>query len=266
MEKNQIIISIGGISLGFWFRNRKLINLLMSRYTGYCRSNGRCDCTFRCSFSDKKLASYQQVKYSIGANGLHHARRYDFDSRWNHGHGEMVLWHSLYSFDACLRVILANRISKENGLLLHASAVVRGNSAFVFIGPSGSGKTTIARLSGVQKILSDEIVALRTGPKGTVSVYGTPFWGEMGKGPFCPRSFSVRSIFILKKNSALHVRRIGNDSAVHALLRCVCLFGKEPEDIQRCLDTCSKTVSMVDCKELYFPKKPLDWEKLNSEQ
>jgi hypothetical protein len=262
MEKKQITISIGGISLGFGFRNRKLIDRLTSRYAGYCRPDNGCDCTFQCSFSKNKLASYQQVKYSIGADGLHHARRYDFDVRWKGDRGELVLWPSLYSFDACLRVILANRISKKNGLLLHASAVVRDNSAFVFIGPSGSGKTTVARLAGAKNILSDEIVALRTSPKTDVRVYGTPFWGEMGKGPYCPKSFAVRTLFFLKKNITLRAQRIGRDNAARALLRCICLFGKEPQDLQTCLDTCLQTVSMVDCKELYFPKKLLEWEKL----
>jgi hypothetical protein len=262
MEDNKITISIGGISLGFRFRNRKLTNRLMSRYAGYCQENKTCDCEFQCSFSKNKLASYQQVKYSSGADGSHHARRYDFSVRWQNGRGEMALWPSLYSFDACLRVVLANFITERNGLLLHASAVVRNGSGFVFIGPSGSGKTTIARLSAAKRILSDEIVALRTGPKTDVRIYGTPFWGEMGKGPYCPRSYPVRSIFILKKSGTLHTLRIGRDIAVRALLRCVCLFGKEPKDLQTALDTCSKVVATVDCKELCFPKKPLEWGKL----
>jgi hypothetical protein len=262
MEKKQITISIGGLLLGFRFRNRKLINCLVSRYTGYCKKNSSCDVTFQCFFSEKKLAPYQQVRYSIGANGLHHARRYDFDAKWNGDRGEMVLWPSLYSFDACLRVVLATLITEKNGLLLHASAVVRGNSAFVFIGRSGSGKTTIARLSGAKKILSDEIVALRYCPKKAVRVYATPFWGEMGKGPYCPQSYAIRSLFFLKKSRTLHTRSIGRDNAVRVLLRCVCLFGKESGHLQICLDTCLKTVSMIDCKELYFPKKPIDWGKL----
>lgn len=262
MEKEQIIISIGGLSLGFRFRNRKLIKPLMSRYTGYCRTKGQSECTFLCSFSNEKLAAYQQVRYSTDARGFHHAKRYDFDAQWSGNIGEITLWPSLYSFDACLRVILATFITKKRGMLLHASAVVHGNSAFVFSGPSGSGKTTIARLSGSQRILSDEIVALRTDQSKEVHVYGTPFWGEMGKGPWYSRSFTLRSIFFLKKHETLHARRIGPDGAVRALLRCVCLFGKEPPDIQDSLDTCSRIVSFVDCKELYFPKKPLDWEKL----
>jgi energy-coupling factor transporter ATP-binding protein EcfA2 len=174
----------------------------------------------------------------------------------------MTLWPSLYSFDAGLRVVLATCLTEKSGLLLHASAVVRDNSAHVFIGPSGSGKTTIARLSGAKTILSDEIVAIRTGPKRSVRVYGTPFWGEMGKGPYCAKSYAARSMFFLKKAGMLRTRRISRGNAVRALLRCVCLFGKEAGAVQTSLDTCSRVVSMVDCKELYFQKKPLEWEKL----
>jgi hypothetical protein len=195
-------------------------------------------------------------------DGFHSARRYDFDCRWNKNHGTITLWPSLYSFDACLRVILAGSIIEKNGLLLHASAVVYNNSAFVFAGPSGSGKTTIAGLAKAPIILSDEIIALQLSDHKGLRVFSTPFWGEMGSGPYCPKSYAVRSIFFLKKNSILRAVPIGRDRAVNALLRCVCLFGKEPKDIQTCLDTCLSVVKIIDCQELYFPKKPLEWEKL----
>jgi hypothetical protein len=265
MEKNTIALSIGGLSLGFRFANRNLINRLTSRYAGYCRQTDRCDCSFHCSFSKNKLAPHEQVKYSSVAGAWRHARRYDFDVRWKADRGEMILWPSVYSFDASLRVILANLMTEKNGLLLHASAVVRDNSAYIFLGPSGSGKTTIARLSGAEKILSDEIVAVRTAHRKAVRVFGTPFWGEMGKGPAFSKSYALHSMFFLKKHRTLYARRIRPDGAVQALLRCVCLYGKEPTDLQKSLDTCLQIVSMVDCEELYFPKRPLDWEKLSDE-
>jgi hypothetical protein len=213
-------------------------------------------------FSQKKLASCQQVRYTTGRDGLCRAQRYDFEAVWNAKAGELTLWPSLYSFDACLRVVLASLIIQRNGLLLHASAVVRKNAAFVFTGPSGSGKTTIARLSGTKKILSDEIIVVRAENDKRLIAYGTPFWGEMGSGPSSKRAYTVRSIFFLEKDTVLYSLPVETAAAVRRLLRCVCMFSKDPADVQAGLDRCSKVVSSVDCRELHFPKKDLDWKKL----
>jgi hypothetical protein len=248
--------------LGFCFQNRRLTDRLLSHYAGYCRASKRCDIYFNCMFSQKKLASCQQVRYTTGRDGLCRAHRYDFEAAWNDRKGELTLWPSLYSFDACLRVVLASLIVQKNGLLLHASAIVRTNTAFVFTGPSGAGKTTIARLSGTKKILSDEIIAVRADNNKRLIAYGTPFWGEMGSGPSSKRAYTVRSIFFLEKDIVLYSLPVETAAAVRRLLRCVCMFSTDPTDVQAGLDICSKIVSLVACRELHFPKKALDWKKL----
>jgi len=65
----------------------------------------------------------------------------------------------------------------DGGVLLHASAVVERERAWVFSGPSGSGKTTIAQLAGDRPVLNDETVTLRPGPRAH-NAYATPFYGR----------------------------------------------------------------------------------------
>lgn len=78
------------------------------------------------------------------------------------------------SVDGVLRYILAQRLLESRALLLHASAVVIGAGAWLFIGPSGAGKTTLASsLCGA--ILGDEAIALRRDGAHLVA-HATPYW------------------------------------------------------------------------------------------
>jgi hypothetical protein len=267
MEVKMMTISIGRIPVTFLIRNRRLLKRIAHRYRGFIVKNGKDNAQtpcISCTFSCRKHSSNLKVKLEKSSNNTWHASRYDFDCTWDERGGNAFLWPSLYSFDAMLRVLSSFHHMRHAGLLLHASAVVRNNQAFVFAGPSGNGKTTIARLSRSSKILNDEIISLRIQPDHRVVASGTPFWGEMGSGPAYKTVYRVQSIFFLKKDTSLYAQSIDRAVAVRKLLRCVCLFSTEPGDLQICLDTCSKVVKTVACRELHFPKKPLDWEKLEA--
>jgi serine kinase of HPr protein (carbohydrate metabolism regulator) len=57
--------------------------------------------------------------------------------------------------------------SFENGLFLHASSVVVGGGALLFLGHSGAGKSTIASLLGTtHPILADDSVFASSDPSG----------------------------------------------------------------------------------------------------
>lgn len=90
----------------------------------------------------------------------------------------------------------ANRFAVDNALMLmyafctaglltlemHASVVVRGGSARMFLGASGAGKSTHSRmwlenLPG-SVLLNDDNPVVRILPDGSVRVYGTPWSGK----------------------------------------------------------------------------------------
>jgi hypothetical protein len=262
MKKKIISLRIGGIGLTFYLRNAKMASLILSRYRGYIETNA-ADCLYiNCSFSSKKFSNHQTVVLFPSSGQDRRALRYDFDCSWTNTHGKATMWPSIYSFDACLRVMCATRAMLHGGLLLHAAAVVRKGRAFVFAGPSGSGKTTITGLSKVKKILSDEIVAITHDKHKRVFAGSTPFWGEMGTGPSSRKSYPVGSVFFLKKSDGLKKMTLSNSEALQKLLRCACLFGKHPEDIQLALDICAHIIQTTPVYDLYFEKKPLIWSKL----
>ena len=58
-------------------------------------------------------------------------------------------------------------LADDQGLFLHASAVVVGGGAFLFLGHSTAGKSTIARLLGNSfPVIADDAVYARQGPDG----------------------------------------------------------------------------------------------------
>lgn len=66
-------------------------------------------------------------------------------------------------------------VSALNGLIvLHASAVVRNNSAVIFVGPSGSGKSTAAYLASTRgyQIIADDFVVVSS-KAGIPQVWGS---------------------------------------------------------------------------------------------
>ena len=83
--------------------------------------------------------------------------------------------------DPLLRIILAERMGMQNGLMLHAAAFVQGGQGIVFTGPSGSGKSTFSHIYGKHcpeaTIIGDEHIILRHREDGW-TVHGTPWPGS----------------------------------------------------------------------------------------
>jgi hypothetical protein len=264
VDKEIIRISIGCVAVAFRVPNKRIRNALQERYSGFFSKNASRISIIDCLFSRKKLSTAQQVMLNSPGTGTWRAVRYDFKCVWGGPGGTAVLWPSLYSFDALLRVIVATSLLSRGGVLIHASAVVYNNAAYVFAGPSGSGKTTIARFSQCRKILNDEIVALSVNKSGEVAATGTPFWGEMGSGPAHNRRFSLHSLFFLKKSRFQHSEPLTISKAIGKLLRCVCVFGDSKEESNLALGICAQILSGANYSILHFPKKPLEWKLIES--
>ena len=121
---------------------------------------------------------------------------------------EMMLVRAFYSL-----------AKKENykSFLMHASAVVRKEVAYLFLGPSESGKTTIAGLSQNKGlILHDELVVVHT-ENSRSFVQGTPFHSNL---PIDFESlFPLGAMFILKPSGKISFQPIHTKQAFIQILR-----------------------------------------------
>ncbi len=113
-------------------------------------------------------------------------------------------------------LLLMRLVGQRCGLYVHASAVVAGGSAHVFLGSSGAGKTTIASLYERQgaTILSDDRTVLFE-RDGQLFAAGTPFHG---KGlHWSPRIAPVRSLLFLEHAPATSLQRLHLGAAASRL-------------------------------------------------
>jgi hypothetical protein len=250
----EITISIAGIPVHFSMNNATLAARIRKRYAGWIATGERPLIVFRCT-TVKKYGSGRSSLPKVMESTLDrgHIKRSDFECCWNQGRGTITLRASVYSFDACLRVLLSALLPRQGGLLLHASAVGAAKGrGYVFAGRSGSGKTTIARLLDNALILNDELCVVLIDKKQGVSVNGTPFWGEMRTGPAHPEPFRLAALYFLKKAPFTVRECLDSRETIRRLLGCICSFSKNTEETERILCVAERIVGLVPAYDLHF--------------
>lgn len=108
---------------------------------------------------------------------------------------------------------------QRGGMMLHASAVVVDNEAYLFSAPSGTGKSThtslwLRRFPDAY-ILNDDKPALCVFD-GCVYAAGTPFSGKFDLS--VNRSVPLRAIAFLARSETNHIEPIGSKRALYELL------------------------------------------------
>jgi hypothetical protein len=254
MRSAAITITVSGISIRFCLSNAVLAARIRYRYAGWITTGKQPLIAFRCMVVKKNDSCRSSLPKVVEATlDRGHIKRSDFDCCWDKGRGAITLHASVYSFDACLRVLLSVLLPRLGGLLLHASAVAAARGrGYVFAGRSGSGKTTIARLLGKASILNDELCTVGTDNKRDVTVNGTPFWGEMKTGPAHPESFRLAALYFLKKAPFTARERLGSRETFRRLLGCICSFSNNAEETERILCVAEKIVGLVPAYVLHF--------------
>ena len=161
------------------------------------------------------------------------------------------------SLHAFMRVANALLLAVTDGLLLHASCIVRGGRAFLFPDPQGTGKSTIARLSE-GTVLSDEVSAVRL-IDGVFHGFATPFFGDY-EGARAPdvSAALARVCFPLEAQSN-SVTQTSSAAAVQQIVRSVYRHGADSELTLRTLDTCAALATHVPCAWLHFRPEPSFW-------
>jgi len=179
--------------------------------------------------------------------------------------GELIL-RPLGNPENFLRVLTAWRCLAAGALLVHAGGVIRAGRGWVFFGPSGSGKTTTVRLSGAERILSDDLVILKTDPSlpGVgVRVYGTPFRGNLPETPRSNASAALTGLLALVKAPEPLLAPLPAPVALARLAACVPFVMTQPAVAGRVLALCRQITAGVPPRLLYFRRDPGFWSVLD---
>jgi hypothetical protein len=136
----------------------------------------------------------------------------------------------IFQFQIILREILVDLLSKNQGFIIHGSAVAKNNKAIIFTGKNGAGKSTAMNLLHPEfTALADDTVIIRCENK-KFYLYQTPFieknhWIEKKSGRYL-----INNIFFLKK--ALFFRITVIKSKNYLLNRLTKQFWSSQENYQ----------------------------------
>lgn len=114
--------------------------------------------------------------------------------------------------------VLQQLLIKNNGFIIHGSAIEKNHKGIVFAGKSGAGKSTIVSLLKKNyKVLGDDSVIIRKN-RGEYYLYQTPlieknYWIKRERG-----KYKIGKIFFLKKAPYFKKERILNKRKILYLL------------------------------------------------
>jgi hypothetical protein len=165
-----------------------------------------------------------------------------------------------YGLDSLIRILLSVLLAPERGFLLHAATVLRDGRAYVFTGKSGAGKSTVASLSPVGSVLTDEISLLKF-VDGSWHAFGTPFWGEFraeGANIHAP----MAGLYVLRQAPEDRAERISAREALRSILPNILFFAHDWALTEKLLRLLAEFTAAVPCCELFFRKDCHFWSVL----
>lgn len=138
------------------------------------------------------------------------------------------------------------------GMMLHASAVVVEDRAYLFSAPSGTGKSTHTRLwqqmlGEKAQIINDDKPALRC-IDGVWYAYGTPWCGKDGIN--INRKARLAGICFLKQAPHNRIRRLTNQEAVQNIIWQTMRRFRLTESMDRMLSNVDNLVRNIPIFEL----------------
>ena len=137
------------------------------------------------------------------------------------------------------------QLIKFNGIMLHSSAVVVDDVAYLFTAPCGTGKSThtalwLSEFDGAY-ILNDDKPAIRI-EEGGVFAYGTPWSGKTAQN--VDKRVRLGGVCLLSRGEKNEICRIGGKEAIFAILSQT-LRPRDTESINQVLSLIEKIMAAV---------------------
>jgi hypothetical protein len=259
----ETTIEIGAMPILVRTDNAEFLEILERRYGGFLNAAAEPLFEFNVEIVPHgKIADDQELSVDF-KGGRWILERGDFYAEWQPSARTGMIRQAAnpYGIDAAMRILHSLLLAKRNGLLLHASSVVRNGKAFLFAGVSGAGKTTMARLAPADTtLLTDEVSYVRREGAGEgYRAFGTPFAGDLAE-PGENISAPVEAVYLLAKGEKNKIEPVADREAIRALLGCVMFFAKEAELGERVFDSACDLVRRVAVHRLTFVPDARVWE------
>lgn len=146
-------------------------------------------------------------------------------------------------------------LSRIGGALLHAAAVVKDGTAWVFAGRSGAGKSTLAALcreEGFRILNDDRVLVFRRAGEWRAS--GTPWHGS---GRFAEAAEApLGGLFFLRQAGREALEALPKPQVRLSLLDVAAVPWFEDSWAQGVLDGLERLTQDVECRRFHFTKTP----------
>jgi hypothetical protein len=249
-------VAVGGVVVRLAGVPPALAAVVRRRYAGFARAGGAADVEVEVivegatdaiddTLDVERTCEVERRGALVAVHGPRFEGTLDPATR----RGRLVTQAALGPIDAMLRAALSLALVARDGVVVHASGVVRAGRAFVFAGPSGAGKTTVGRALGDAPgvLLADELIVLRLDGDGVIAA-GTPFWtGTAAAAP-------LAGLFLLARGGTPGIRALEPARGVPALWRELGRYLPLPALERRCFATLGEILRRVPLRGLTLPE------------
>jgi len=183
----------------------------------------------------------------------------DFDR----GDGLIVISsaHPIQAIDYLVRILYAVMGFRAGGILFHAAGIVHLGKAHIFFGHSGSGKSTVARISGADIVLNDDLVLLM--PEGDDwMVHSTPFWNNTQVRPTANHA-PLTCLYYLVKDQHSYLEEVSPALALTDMISCVPVIAGSPVFLNPLLKRCSNLLATIPAYHLHFAPDTSFWKVID---
>lgn len=146
--------------------------------------------------------------------------------------------------------IMARRLARSGGVLLHASSLVQDGVAYLFMGHSGAGKSTTA-MHAVRvgaEVLSDDRTIVTVDADGRPRAWGTPWHGSFRRATNA--SAPVAGLFLAVQGDDERVLAITPARALGEAFVRLIHPASETREVARTIDSLERIVAAVPVGEL----------------
>lgn len=241
MPDNSLTLRIADLTIRFYCRERKDATFLRKKYADYLIDE------------EGNLRIAARIYLSSGKPRVREISKDSFEIILP------TLKRRLLSFNDHFRNIFVYYLLRNNGLLLHASALAKNRQGYVFAGPQGAGKSTVRKISRKFTCLGDDSAIIRKKNK-QYFLFGSPFYQKTRT--FYPnRKVILRAVMILRQSYHDRLMRLAKDIAAKKILENAFLSGLGPkrEEMEILFNYSWLLVKKVPVFDLYFRKSDLFW-------
>jgi len=156
--------------------------------------------------------------------------------------------------------IMARRLARSRGVVLHAASLVQDGVAYLFMGHSGAGKSTTAMnaVSVGAEVLSDDRTIVTVEADGRVWAHGTPWHGSFRRATNA--SAPVGALFLVVQDVEERVAAMTPARAIaEAFVRLV-HPSPDTREVEQTADTLESVVTRVPAGELRQRPTPAGYE------